>query len=119
MLLLIDMLAVVILGTVEVVLFPLGQVTVVPGFVGGFAAGDVGIALFVVRGLGLRHGAVLQAIVDAILLVFQAIVHFVDARMVGNIGLRKHGAGCHRCTDDQAEQNEFRLCIHGKFLGMF
>ena len=116
MLLLINALAVVIFRAIEIALFLLGQMAVVLGLIHRFAAGDIGIVRFVARGLLLRHGAVLQTVLDAILLVFQAIVHFVDAWMVGHIGLRKYATRRHRCTDDQTDDDELRLCVHGGSL---
>jgi hypothetical protein len=109
----VDLLAGVVLLSVELALFALGQVTVVGGHIPLFLIVDVLFLPFHVRGLSRRHGAVLDAIGDAVLLILLAAVHFVDARMTGIdyawsragcvavLGLSSGGANQHETTHCQ------------------
>ena len=80
---LIDLLAGAVLLAIELFLLRFGQVTVVRGHVSFFLILNVLFAIFHARSLARCHGAVLDAIGDAVLLILLASVDFVDARMAG------------------------------------
>jgi len=81
-----------VLLSVELALFALGQVTVMGGHIPLLLIVDVLFLPFHVRGLSGRHGAILNAAGNAVLLILLAAVDFVDARMTG-IGLAWSGNG--------------------------
>src|SRR5580692_7934398 len=93
MLVLVDLFARVVLLAVQLLLFALGQVTVVGSHVSFFLVLNVLFLLFHVRGLSRSHGAVLDAVRDAVLLILLAVIHFVDAGMI-RIVLPRSRAGC-------------------------
>ena len=93
MLVFVDLLARTILFPVELSLLTLGQVTVVGGHIRFFLVLDMLFFILHTRGLSRRHGAVLHAIGDAVLLILLAGIHFVDARMTW-IDLSRARAGC-------------------------
>lgn len=93
MFILIDLLAGTVLLPVELPLFALGQVTIVGGHVSLLLVLDMLFLLFHVRSLSRSHGAVLDAVRDAVLLILLAFIHFVDAGM-SRIDLSRSRAGC-------------------------
>ena len=82
-----------VLFLVELLLLALGQVTIVGSHVSFFLVLDVLFLLFHVGGLARRHGAVLFAVRDAVLLILRALIDFVDARMA-RIDYSRSRAGC-------------------------
>src|ERR1700678_4339423 len=89
----IDLLAGLILFLIELSLLLLGQVAIVGGHIPFFLVVDMLLFSLHVRSLPRRHGAVLDAIGDAVLLILLAAVHFVDARMI-RIDYPRSRAGC-------------------------
>jgi len=79
----VDLLAGLILFLVELLLLRLGQVTVVGSHISLLLVLGLLFAIFQVRRLSWRQGAVLLAVGDAVLLILLAGVDFVDARMIG------------------------------------
>src|SRR5580698_5145172 len=110
MLVFVDLPAGAVLLAVELSLFALGQVTVVRSHVRLLLVLDMLFAIFHARGLTRRHGAILFAIRDAVLLVLLAGIDFVDAGMpwinlprpcaggVAVLGLSSGGANKHQTT---------------------
>jgi hypothetical protein len=108
-----DLPAGAVLFAVELFLFALGQVTIVGGHIPFFLVLDVLFFLFHARGLSWRHGSVLDAVRDAVLLVLLAGIDFVDAGMtridlprsragcIAVLGLSRGGANTHETTDCQ------------------
>jgi len=111
MLVFVDLLARTILFLVELFLFALGQVTVVGSHIRFFLVLDVLFFVLHTRSLSRRHGAVLDAVRDAVLLILLAGIDFVDARMTwidlsrsraGSVlGLSSGGANKHETTHCQ------------------
>ena len=60
---------------------------VVLGLINAFALCDIGIVRFVVRGLLAGHRAIGQTLINAGLLIVEALIDLIHARMVRN-GLR-------------------------------
>jgi hypothetical protein len=89
----VDLLAGMVLFLVELLLFALGQVTVVGGHIPLLLVLDVLFLPFHVRGLSRGHGAVLDAVGDAVLLILLAAIDFIDARMP-RIDLPRSRTGC-------------------------
>jgi hypothetical protein len=89
----VDFLAGLVLLLVELLLLALGQVTIVGSHISLLLVIDVLFLFFNVRGLSRRHGAVLDAIRDAVLLILLAGIDFVDARMI-RINYSRSRAGC-------------------------
>ena len=85
MLLAINTPAIFVLGFIESILLGFGQMTVVLGLIDAFPFRDIGIMRFIAGGFLTRHRAIRQALIDARLLIVQPLIHFVDARMIGNI----------------------------------
>jgi len=118
----VDAAAVLVQGFVEVVLLGLGEVAAVLGFVGAFALGDVGVMLFVAGFLLGVDLAVGDDVLNAVLLVVQALVDFVDARMVGDRGglggLRQSGSGGGGSGQEQGHQGGTgkEIALHECFL---
>lgn len=79
----VDLSAGFVLLFIQLPLLAFSQVPIVLGHIGLFLVFDVLFLTFDVRSLTRRHGAVLHAIRDAVLLVLLALVYFVDARMTG------------------------------------
>jgi len=113
MLVFIDLLAGAILFPVELFLFGLGQVTIVGRHISLLLVFDMLFALFHARSLSWSHGAVLDSVRDAVLLILLALIYFVDAGMtridlprpragcVAVLGLRRGGADKHETTHCQ------------------
>jgi len=113
MLIFVDLLARAVLFLIQLLLFALGQVTIVGGHVGFFLVVNVLFFILDARSLSRRHGAVLHSIRDAILLILLAGIHFVDARMtrihlprsragrVAILGLSSGGADKHQTAHCQ------------------
>src|SRR5580658_10183295 len=93
MLVFVDLLAGAVLFLVELSLFALGQVTIVGGHIRFLLVLDVLFAVFHARSLSRRHGVVLKAVGDAVLLILLAGIDFVDARTT-RIDLPRSRAGC-------------------------
>ena len=93
MLVFVDLLTGAVLFLVELSLFALGQVTIVGGHIRFLLVLDVLFAVFHARSLSRRHGVVLEAVGDAVLLILLAGIDFVDARMT-RIDLPRSRAGC-------------------------
>ena len=89
----VDLPAGTVLFPVELILFGLGQVTIVGGHVSFFLVIDVLFFVLDAGSLSRRHGTVLDAICDAVLLVLLAGIDFVDARMI-RIDYSRSRAGC-------------------------
>jgi len=93
MLVFVDLLAGTVLLPIELPLLALGQMTIVGGHISFLLVLDVLFLSFHVRSLSRRHGAVLDAVGDAVLLILLAPIDFVDARMA-RIDLPRSRAGC-------------------------
>ena len=93
MLVFIDLLARTVLLPIELLLFALGQVTIVSSHIGLLLVLDMLFAVFPARCLSRRHGAVFFAVRDAVLLVRLATIDFIHARM-SRIDLPRSRAGC-------------------------
>jgi hypothetical protein len=81
MLVFVNLLARTVLFPVELLLFGLGQMTIVGRHISLLLVLDVLFALFHARGLSRGHGSVLDAVRDAVLLILLAGVDFIDAGM--------------------------------------
>lgn len=66
-------------------LFTLGQVAAMLGFIDALALRDVRVMLFVVCGLLIGHSAVGDTLIDARLLVIEPLVDLVDTRVIGHV----------------------------------
>ncbi len=70
---------------VQMLVFRLGEMTTVLGFVGAFTLGDVGVVLLVARFLLGVNLAIGHAFLDAVLLIIQALINLIYAWMTGHI----------------------------------
>ena len=77
----VDTLADAVLLAIDTTLLALCQMTVVLCHVSLFTVLDAGFALFEVGSLLRSQCAILNAVADALLLIFFALVDFIDARM--------------------------------------
>src|ERR1700733_6917507 len=91
-LLTINVSTVAILRAIQTILFTLGEMAIVFGFIDAFAFRDVGIMGLIGRRLLAAHGAVFKALIDAGLLVVEPLIDFIHARMIGNL-LRNRDRG--------------------------
>ena len=81
----VNALAVFIFRFIESILFRFGQVAAVLRLIDTFAFCDIGVMRLIVRRFLAGHRAIRQALIDARLLVVQALIDLVDARMIGNV----------------------------------
>ncbi len=89
----VDLPAGLVLLLVEPPLLALGQVTIVGSHISFLLILGPLLAVFQVRGLSGRQGAVLLAVGDAVLLILFAAIDFVDAGMI-RIDYSRSRAGC-------------------------
>ena len=104
MLLLVDALAVLVFRLVQAGLLGFGDVSIVLGLIDRLPLGDVRVMFLVTCGLFSCHCPVRDALVDTCLLIVEALIHFVLARMVGYRSglchcLHGHERGAYRTRD--------------------
>ncbi len=90
--------AVLVLGFIQIVLLGLGEMPTVFGLVGAFTFSNVGVVRFIACGLLAADLAVGLAFVDAVLLIIEALVDFIHARMIGHWCSLRRGVGSDGCS---------------------
>lgn len=98
-----NVVAVMVQLAVHAALLTLGDMAAVSGFITAHLAFDPRIALFIARRLAGGHLAVLEAVVDPVLLIILALVDLVNPGMTG-IRLGEGGAGDQCAGDETGEE---------------